>query len=320
MSTNRDWKEFNNTWRDRAGEKTFDAIITALGQFIFAAEGIIKRLEPFGILLAAMGLVVSIIAFQIDYRDRTVERKFRAWEIASAAGPSSGGKIDAVELLLRNGNDISGAQIAGSHWILRDLSGANLNRTNLSNAMLNKTDFRRADLSRANLSGADLSGADLRKALLAETNLSKAFLGAARIGSAFLANANLSKADLSYAFLSRANLTEADLSGAILEGAKLSMAILSGANLSHANLAGADLQNANLDGSDLSGADLSAAKLDGVYLFAANLSGTDLTYSKGIEQELLVQACGDADTKLSDGLVIPMCTEVYWFTQVHGED
>jgi hypothetical protein len=103
--------------------------------------------------------------------------------------------------------------------------------------------------------------------------------------------------DLRGADLSGANLRFADLSDA-----KMSHANLSGANLREARLIGTDLGLANLTGADLTGANLSDADLPG-----ANLSGADLSYAKNLTQAQLDGACGDATTKLPEGLTIKRC-------------
>jgi len=88
-----------------------------------------------------------------------------------------------------------------------------------------------ADLSLANLSEADLSEADLSLANLSEADLSRANLSEADLSEADLSRADLSRADLRGANLSRADLRGADLSRADLRGANLSEADLRGANL-----------------------------------------------------------------------------------------
>jgi uncharacterized protein YjbI with pentapeptide repeats len=121
---------------------------------------------------------------------------------------------DTVEMAVRSGANLSGANLSGADLSEATLSGANLSRADLLWANLSWADLSWANLSWANLSGANLSWANL--------------LGA-----------NLSRANLSGANLSEANLSGADLSGANLLGANLSRANLSGANLSEANLSGA---------------------------------------------------------------------------------
>src|SRR5215471_11988433 len=133
---------------------------------------------------------------------------------------------------------------------------------------------RQFDLERANLAGQWLLGEDLRKA-----NLSRAKLS----------DANLSDANLSNTKLIGADLSDADLSRADLSDAKLSDAKLIGADLSDADLGGATLDRAQLGNADLTGANLSDA--------------TDLT------QTQLDVACGNANTKLPEGLIKPCSTD-----------
>jgi uncharacterized protein YjbI with pentapeptide repeats len=54
----------------------------------------------------------------------------------------------------------------------------------------------------------------------------------------------------------------------------------------------------------VSGVDFSLANLSGVDFSLANLSGANLTGSKNLTQEQLDKACGNADTKLPEGLTL----------------
>jgi uncharacterized protein YjbI with pentapeptide repeats len=157
-------------------------------------------------------------------------------------------------------------------------------RANLSGQWLAGEDLRDADLFSANLSDANLIGANLIGA-----NLSFAFLTGANLTAAFLIDANLS-----FAYLTGANLRGANLIGADLRGANLTGAYLSDANLSSANLSGADLSFAYLTGADLS---------------FAYLSGTNLSGARDLIQERLDKACGNAETKLPEGLTLKECQE-----------
>jgi len=78
-------------------------------------------------------------------------------------------------------------------------SGANLRGANLSDANLRGANLSYANLRGANLSGANLSGANLSYANLRGANLSDAYLSGAN-----LSYANLRGANLSYAYLSGA--------------------------------------------------------------------------------------------------------------------
>lgn len=192
----------------------------------------VKEIEPWGIFLAVIGLSVSIGAFWIDYRDRSIERRLRAWEIATSDGPYSGGKDEAVTFLLGNGRGLSGARLNGVVWADRDLTGVDLARAALIGAS-----FEGTNAMQANLTGADLTKANLNWADLTEATLTRADLSGGELKGANLARARLSKATLSGADLSNANLS----------GANLSSADLSGANLGGANLVRAQLFKARLD-------------------------------------------------------------------------
>jgi uncharacterized protein YjbI with pentapeptide repeats len=72
------------------------------------------------------------------------------------------------------------------------------------------------------------------------------------------------------------------------------------------------LSYANLARTDLRGADLAQAKLANAYMFLTQVAGVDLSSATGLNQEQLDLACGDAQTKLPQGLVRPAgwpCTE-----------
>jgi uncharacterized protein YjbI with pentapeptide repeats len=119
------------------------------------------------------------------------------------------------------------------------------------------------------------------------------------IGRVELANVSIRGAKLIGADLSGANLLGANLARANLPGTNLS-----GANLYYADLSGANLYYADLSGADLRFADLSSADLTGAHLIHANLSRADLTGAKYLTQEQLDKACGNADTKLPEGLTL----------------
>jgi hypothetical protein len=138
-------------------------------------------------------------------------------------------------------------------------------------------------LFRANLSGQWLFREDLRKADLGFANLREAHLSGANLSDAYLFGADLSNADLS-----SANLSDANLMNAKLDGANLADANLSNAYLTHATLSGAFLYFAKLRGADLQSADLSGAT---------------------ITQKQLDEACGSANTKLPEDLILKPCSK-----------
>jgi hypothetical protein len=102
-----------------------------------------------------------------------------------------------------------------------------------------------------------------------------------------------------------------DLNRTDLEGAELRHATLVGANLQYARLVAVDLVHAQLDHADLAGADLTDAVLDHADLADADLDGAILigasfANARGMTQEQIANAHGDASTILPAMLMAPV--------------
>jgi Pentapeptide repeats (8 copies) len=113
---------------------------------------------------------------------------YQAWQVVNTAQGKggSGGRIDALQDLVRNGVSLAGVQLEGA-WLERlAIPGADLRRASLRGANLRGADLRRANLERVDLSNADLTGANLTEALLKDVVLP----------DATLATADLTRADL----------------------------------------------------------------------------------------------------------------------------
>jgi uncharacterized protein YjbI with pentapeptide repeats len=194
--------------------------------------------------------------------------------------------------------DLSGAVLINADLLKEEavsLSGARLVETNLSGARLDFVNLSRARLVEANLSGASLVLTDLSGAVLDKANLSGAVLIEAKLPGARLINANLSGA-----LLPSVNLSSAVVGSANLSHARLDDANLSGAQGIMANLSDARLDRANLSGAMLFGADLSGARLD-----KTDLSSATLSEAKGLTQDQINVARGNAKTILPEGLHHP---------------
>jgi len=115
---------------------------------------------------------------------------YQAWSVVNSAQGKggSGGRIDALQDLNRNGISLAGVRLDGAWLEGIALPGARL---------------RQASLREANLIGADLQGADLTAADLADVNLT-----GAKLQGAFLKGANLAGAQLGTADLRGADLAE----------------------------------------------------------------------------------------------------------------
>ncbi len=107
----------------------------------------------------------------------------------------------------------------------------------------------------------------------------------------------LAGADLTNQCVKGGHLESTDFSGARLVLMCMSYADFTGASFRDANLAGANLAHAKLDDADFAGADLTIT----------SFKSTDLRRAKGLTQKQLDAACGDAETKLPQGLTIKPC-------------
>ena len=111
------------------------------------------------------------------------------------------------------------------------------------------------------------------------------------------AGCNLAGADLSNTCVKGRDLHDADFDGADAHLMCMSYADFSGASFRGADLSAANLAHAKLDGADMTGARLTIT----------SLKGTDLSRAIGLTQAQLDQACGDAETKVPEGLSVRTC-------------
>jgi hypothetical protein len=119
-----------------------------------------------------------------------IDSNYQAWQVINSAQGKggSGGRIEALGDLLRNGVSLAGIT----------LDDAWLEDVQLPRATLVRSSLQRANLARANLAGANLEGADLTDADLVTANLT----------GAYLKNAVLTRARLSATTLDGADLTD----------------------------------------------------------------------------------------------------------------
>ena len=135
--------------------------------------------------------------------------------------PETGADDKSIIERIKEGQDLSGA----------DLCNLDLSEQELVGARLGKCQGRKTNFMKATLRYADFHAADLREAY---------FIGAN------LLEANFEHADLRRTDFYLADLTKAKLRGANLEGANLEGANLQGADLSQCNFRTANLNKANL--------------------------------------------------------------------------
>lgn len=189
---------------------------------------------------------------------------------------------------------------AGVDWTECEKHRLVLRGADLSGARLAGVDFDATDLQGAKLAGADLTHGSVDRARLSKADLSRGKLVQLNGYRANFSGANLTGADLTKAELFRANLSAANLSRATVRKAELQRANFDGANLDGANLTGADMARVNLANARLDGTKLTQARM-----FRTRLEGVDLSRTSGLTTPQLEIACGDARTRLPEGVKAP---------------
>jgi hypothetical protein len=113
---------------------------------------------------------------------------YQAWAVVNSAQGKggSGGRIDALQDLIKNGVSLAGVRLDGAWLEGVDMSGAKLTRASLREANLSGAKFAQGNLEGADLTGANLTGADLSGAFLKGVDLSGVQLGAADLRGADL--------------------------------------------------------------------------------------------------------------------------------------
>jgi uncharacterized protein YjbI with pentapeptide repeats len=189
---------------------------------------------------------------------------------------------------------------AGVDWSKCEKRRLILRGQDLSKGTFLRTDFSRSDLADAKLIGADLTEANFEHARLAGADLSGAVLIKSSGDRADFAKAVLRGADLTKAAMARTDFTGADFTGAFLQKSELSRAVMVDAVLDGADLARAEIARTVFRGASLAGSNLTDA-----YTYLTHFEATDLSQTQGLVQQQLDAACGDAQTKLPPGLLVP---------------
>lgn len=168
--------------------------------YALSSWAFIEALEYLGKFSVLFG-----VAFYIhEAPDRVKQKHYQAWQVINTAQGKggSGGRIEALDELNRDGIPLTGLNAAGAF-----LAGVNLRGATLARADLSAADLRNSFLDGASLEYADLQDSNLRSAFLRGTDLE---------------NADLSDADLEGADLSNAKLGHTDLSGSDLRYCNIS--------------------------------------------------------------------------------------------------
>ena len=226
---------------------------------------------------------------------------FAAWSSAAEAkcqdapGPGIDWAGCSKARLMLNGEDLSGTNFQRSLLTLSDFGGSKMIGANLSETEISRTRFEKANLSKADFTKALGWRANFAGAVLVEANFSSADMNRSNFAQAQAAGGNFLKAELN----------RSDFSGANLERATMTKAELARVIFQHARLTGVDFSYSNLSRAQLQGAVLQDVTMTGSYLYLTQLGGVDLSAVKGLTQAQIDIACGDAQTRLPDGLTAP---------------
>jgi len=166
---------------------------------------LVKEIEPWGILVAVVALLVAVAALWSHYRDAVEARRVQAWLLLMATAPGNSGKREALEYLnsedglvcsksgcwltLKPRAELVGIKLGAYYG--EDESGNLRGGVFLRGVQLPSAKLAGADLQGAILDGADLSGADLKGAILDRADLSGADLEDAILDGADLGGADL---------------------------------------------------------------------------------------------------------------------------------
>jgi uncharacterized protein YjbI with pentapeptide repeats len=125
----------------------------------------------------------------------------------------------------------------------------------------------------------------------------------AAVDSIKAGNHNCPHCDLRGADLANTCVKDGNVEGALFDNARLVLMCMSYANFKGASFRGADMAGANLAHANVDDADFTGAVLD-----ITSIKGTDLRHARGLTQGQLDAACGDADTKVPEGLKVHTCS------------
>lgn len=105
----------------------------------------------------------------------------------------------------------------------------------------------------------------------------------------------------------RTRAVEARIQRLVAAGVRLDQADFTSASLPGARFTGTILRGATFRNARLQNSDFTAAVVTSVDFTGAQLRGADLGSAIGLTREQLKSACGDAETKLPEGMTIAIC-------------
>lgn len=203
------------------------------------------------------GLVVVAVRAGEQRREQRVASHRDAWRVLIAAQgkPGSGGRLEALESLARDGVCLDGVDLSGAYLhFLRLPKGTSVMKASFRRALDFPCTMTLAKLDEVLLSGSNFSGANLTAASLRGAMLSDCIFDHSTMAKADLSGATMNRARGISVGLEFATLRSVFLNCADLESWILLKADLTGATMNSATLRHCSFQQATIEGCDLEGA------------------------------------------------------------------
>jgi hypothetical protein len=171
--------------------------------------------------VGTLSILFAVITYFSESGDRVKQKHYQAWQVINtAAGKGgSGGRIDALEELNKDGVPLVGVDASDAFLQNIDLKGANLVRANFSSSDIRGGIFESARLDSANFASANVRNGSFRNAKIDGVTFQDADLNGVDLSGADLSDSNLSGVDLRNADLrdikwqSIANIKSANIYG-----------------------------------------------------------------------------------------------------------
>jgi uncharacterized protein YjbI with pentapeptide repeats len=286
-------------------------------------------IEPIGIALAAIGLIITCFQLWYEFGHRQEERNVRNWQILASDTTSITAKIHAIEYLLNNKIDISGIDISCKNYRDRPIGNFGYgdrglrfysyiqwckNYSTINNMNLSAKQFKNTELNQVSFAGLDLVNSNfdhlnMDNASFNKTNLKNASFKNTTISDSEFVNAGLFGVDFSYANLIRTDFEDPDFyQYNLIHNNTISFhnATLSGVRLINAVLNDSSFVSANLELVDFSNTLFFNTNFENSTFFKVNISDADLTDTSGLTQDMLNNAWAweDALPELPKGLQV----------------
>jgi len=224
---------------------------------------LLTRLRRSGVFFAleVAVVLVTIVAFWIDYIDRSVEREAQSWSVLAIKASGNSGKVPALEYLKRRQADLSGLNLScDANDGLWDAERLTCQRRPFFDGLDLSPGFwnRRVRIVNSDFSGATFQGADLSRANAAGVR----FIGAQMYRTRFVG------AELTDTRFDWSSLIEADFSGASMIGTVMRDADLRRARFVGAEMTGTDFAGANVSGADFTRAEMRPGDIAGAWYWS----------------------------------------------------